>query len=64
MENINFVFPLILSVDLFINLNTIYYNKGIKVEKRSKIIAHFLKKYWFSDVVSILPFYFIMLFDN
>ena len=41
-------------IDMFFEMNTLYFHYGMEVRNRKQIMKHYLKTYLFSDLVSIL----------
>jgi hypothetical protein len=48
--------PIMLLADIFINLNTGFFDKGNSIVSRKEIFKHFFKKNLFYDLICILPF--------
>ncbi len=50
-----FIAPWMMIFDILINLNTGYYDKGIPITKKSKIIINYLKNNIITDIVCVVP---------
>ncbi|KAL4483354.1 hypothetical protein ABPG72_007996 [Tetrahymena utriculariae] len=50
-------FPAFLLVDIFINMNTCYYDKGSLITQRNLIFIHYIKKYYVYDILSVVPLF-------
>ena len=48
----------IFCLDIFLNFNTSYYFEGIHITKRKYIVLHYIKNYFFLDLLSSFPFEF------
>ncbi len=51
-----FLCPIILILDILINLNTGFFDKGNSIVSRKEILKNFFKKNLFFDLICILPF--------
>lgn len=48
----------ILIIDVFINMNTGFFDKGQVVKSHFSIIKHYIKKNLITDFISVVPFIF------
>ncbi len=53
--NIIYYGILLMLIDIFVNLNTCYYEKGQKITNRKKIIIKYIKSYTLTNIVSLVP---------
>lgn len=51
-----YILPLILIMDILVNMNTGYFDKGQVVKNRIHIIYFYWKKNFISDIISVIPF--------
>ena len=54
---------IIFLLDIFMNFNTAYYNKGELIYDRRKIVQNYIKKYFLSDILSLL-YIFLKIFHS
>ncbi|KAL4434925.1 hypothetical protein ABPG74_021264 [Tetrahymena malaccensis] len=54
---LGWLFPAFLLVDIFINMNTCYYDKGSLITQRNLIFIHYIKKYYVYDILSVVPLF-------
>ena len=52
---ISIVGPYLFILDIFVNMNTGYYDNGLLVTDRWKIIVHYIKHHSITDMVAVIP---------
>ena len=52
--------PYVFTIEILISLNTSYYSKGIYIENRLKILKHYIKFDFLTDLLTLLPLYMSM----
>ncbi len=60
-NNFTIVIPFILLLDIFINLNTGFFNKGRLITNRKIIFFNYLRKYCILDLVNLIYFFYFKL---
>ncbi|EAR89663.2 cation channel family protein (macronuclear) [Tetrahymena thermophila SB210] len=61
---LNYIIPIFLVIDFFISCNTSYYEKGRHIFRRQRIIKHFFQNYFFSDIIPVIIYFALTLFEN
>jgi hypothetical protein len=51
-----FIAPWMMIFDIFINMNTGYYDKGIPITNKTQIIINYLRHNSITDMICVLPF--------
>lgn len=62
-KTFSFIIPLFFFIDILINMNTGYFDKGQVIKSRIKIISYFFKEKLIKEVVCIIPL-FILIFNS
>ncbi|KAL4505995.1 hypothetical protein ABPG72_013756 [Tetrahymena utriculariae] len=62
-ERLIVVIPIILILDILVNMNTGYFEKGQVVKSRISIVYFYLKNNSVTDIISVLPFIISFYFD-
>ena len=60
-DNQKMGYSVILFIDMFLEMNTLYFNYGLEVKDRSKIIKNYLKSYCFPDFLALMSIAFKLL---
>lgn len=56
MIYVDFSITVFYLIDIFVNFNTAYISKGSIVNQRFKIAKHYIKNWFFLDILSSFPY--------